>query len=238
MATASGMILRSLRLRGEKTIDGTLSTAEQTAYLADLNTMLESWALERLMVPNLFQESFPLTSSTGSYTIGPGGDFNTARPNKIVAPCFIRDSDNADLPVEIINAQAYGSIAEKTIDGSYPRYLFCDYASVSGLATIYLYPEPSSGLTLYINSWKQLQNFPLISTVVSLPPGYQRAIEFNLAIETAGGYMSVMPEVAKIAKESKAALKSLNQPDTIMQLDAGALLGRGHVPGANIFTGP
>ena len=37
MATPSSMILRSLRLIGEKAIGDTLSSAEQTAYLADLN---------------------------------------------------------------------------------------------------------------------------------------------------------------------------------------------------------
>ena len=47
----------------------------ETAYLADLNTMMESWSLERLMVYQLLQESKALTASTGSYTIGTGGAF-------------------------------------------------------------------------------------------------------------------------------------------------------------------
>jgi hypothetical protein len=227
------MILRALRLIGEKPVAGTLSSDEQTAYLADLNTMMESWSLERLMCYQLLQESRALTASVGSFTIGSSGTWNTARPTKIVDPCFTRDSGDIDYPLEIISAEAYGTIRQKTSDGSYPSYLFYDSAFVTSLGTIYLYPEPTSGLTLYINSWKQLQTFALISTTVVLPPGYQRAIEFNLAIELAGGFVNVSAEVAKIAKESKAVIKGLNAPAGILRLDSGATSSRG----SSILTG-
>ena len=221
MATPSTMILRALRLLGEKVVAGTLSSDEQTAYLADLNTMLESWSLERLMVYQLLQESKALTASTGSYTIGTGGAFNTTRPTRIVDPCFIRDSSNLDYPLTIIDAEQYGRITQKTLDGQRPEYLFYDGAFASSLGTIYLYPEPAASLTLYINSWKQLQTFALISTTVVLPPGYQRAIEFNLAVELAGGFTNVSQEVAKIARESKAVIKGFNAPAGVLRMDAG-----------------
>lgn len=233
MSTPSSIILRSLRLFGEKSIGDTLTSAEQTAYLADLNTMLESWSLDRLMVYQLLQESKALTSSVGSYTIGSGGAWDTTRPNKIVDPCFIRNSSSQDTPVEIIDAQAYGSITSKTVDGSYPQYLFYDSAWTSGLGTIFLYPEPSASLTLYINSWKQLQSFATISTALSLPPGYQRAIEFNFAVEAAGGFTKVSAEVAKIAKESKAAIMGANAPAGILRMPAGVASG----PRPNILIG-
>lgn len=227
------MILRSLRLNGEKKVGGTLSTGEQTAYLADLNTMLESWSLERLMVYRLRTDSLALTSSTGSYTVGLGAAFNIPRPLKIVDPCYIRDSGGYDSPVAVINAENYGRIVSKTLDGSYPRYLFYDASFPYG--TIYLYPEPTSDLTLYVSSWVQLVQFGAIGETVSLPPGHQRAIEFNLAVELAGGFISVSPEVAKIAKESKAAIKSVNIPDTTMRLDP--MFGGRTEVGINIYTG-
>ena len=227
------MILRALRLIGEKAVAGTLSSDEQTAYLADLNTMMESWSLERLMVYQLLQESKALTASTGSYTIGTGGAFNTTRPTKIVDPCFIRDSDDIDREVTLIDAPTYGRLCNKTLDSTYPQYLFYDGAFASSLGTIYLYPEPAASLTLYINSWKQLQTFALISTTVVLPPGYQRAIEFNLAIELAGGFTNVSQEVAKIARESKAAIKAFNAPAGVLRLPGG-VAGHGR---ASILTG-
>jgi len=234
MASVSTMILRSLRLLGEKEPGDTLTSAEQTDYLNDLNSMMESWSIERAFCYQIVQESLSLSSSVGSYTIGSGGDFNTTRPVKIVDPCFIRDSSNLDSPLRIIDATAYGRIVQKTIDGTYPGYLFYDSAYASNLGTIRLYPEPQAGLTLFINSWKQLQSFASVSTVLALPPGYQRAIETNFAIEISGGFSSVSPEVAKIAKESKAAIKSLNLPDAFLRIEAGLV----PVYGSNILTGP
>lgn len=226
MATASSMILRSLRLIGEKPVGGTLTSAEQTAYLSDLNTMLESWSLDRLLVYQLLQESLALTSGVSSYTIGSGGAFNTARPNRIVDPCFIRDSGGTDSPLEIISAETYGAISFKTDTIGDPSYLFYDQAYVSGLGTIRLYPEPTSGLTLYINSWKQLQSFAAIGDAVSLPPGYQRAIEYNFAIEVAGGFIPVSQEVAKIARDSKALISGINISRTVLGMPPGLVTTR------------
>ena len=233
MATASSMVIRALRLIGEKEVGGSLSSAEQTAYLSDLNAMMESWSLERLMCYHEVEDSKALTVSDASYTIGSGGDWNTTRPTTITQ-AWIRDSSNLDSPVEIINQQAYNLIVQKTVDGTYPQYLYYDTAYSTARGTIYIYPEPSAALTLYITSWKQLTQFATIGETVALPPGYQRAIEFNLAVELAGGFKSVSAEVAKIARESKAAIKSFNQPSVFMRLDAGLV----NAAGSSILTGP
>lgn len=232
MATPSTMVINALIMLGAKEIGGTLTSAEQTHYLAKLNSMLESWSLERLWCYQVVEESKALTADDGVYTIGIGGDWNTARPNKI-ANAWIRDSNNIDRPLTVINAESYESIPVKTITGTYPEYLYYDGAFVAGLASIYLYPPPATGLTLYISSWKQLQAFTSITDPLVLPPGYQRAIEANLAIEEAGGLRDVPASVIKVARESKAAIKSLNLPDVYMTLDAGLVRGARY----NIYTG-
>ena len=227
------MILRSLRLLGEKPVGGALSSAEQTAYLSDLNTMLESWSIESLNCYQILQENFALTTSVGSYTIGIGGAFNTTRPTKIV-DAFIKDSNGYDYEVKIIGKESYNGIVQKTIDGTYPEYLYYDKAFVSSLAKIYIYPEPSAGLNLYIDSWRQLQSFTAIDGTLVLPPGYQRAIEFNFAIEVAGGFRATPPEVIKVAKESKAAIKKANIQGGIARLDS--VIARSG--SRSILTGP
>jgi len=236
MATPSTMIVRSLQLIGEKGIGETLTAAEETAYLAVLNSMMESWSLERLMVYHILDEVFTLTAGDGSYTIGTGGDFNTTRPLKIEG-AVIRDTDDADSGVEILGADAWRRIVLKTSTGnSYPSYLYYDAQYTSARGVINLWPEPQAGLRLVISSWKQLQTFALISTTLALPPGYERAIIYNLAIELAGGMIEPAPSVVKIARESKGAIKRVNVPDMSMTLNpALAGVGRG---GASILTGP
>jgi hypothetical protein len=235
MPAVSTMILRSLRMIGEKARGETLDTNEQTECLAELNSMMDAWSIERLMCYQVTQESFALTANTVSYTIGSGATFNTTRPTKIIDPCFIRDSSNLDSPVQIIDSETYGRIVQKSVGQTYPSYLFYDHGfDASGYATINVYPAPSSALTLFINSWKQLQSFSNVSTAMLLPPGYQLAIESNFAIHLAAGQTNISPEVAKLARDSKAAIKSINIPDTMMSLDVGVVRGYG----SNILTGP
>lgn len=235
MPVVSTMILRSLRLIGEKTRGATLNSAEQTECLAELNGMLDSWSNERLMIHTLSQTSFALTEGQGTYTIGPGGQFDMTRPTKLVDPCFIRDGDETDTPLTLINAEAYGRIVDKTADGTYPIYLFYD-AGFSGTSTarVFFYPEPSAGLSTFINTLQPLTNFSTMTQTLQLPPGYQRAIEYNYAIEASGGFTEVDPSVAMIARQSKAAIKTVNLPAPVSRLDYG-IAGGIH---SDIITGP
>lgn len=235
MPAVSTMMLRSMRMIGEKSRGDTLDANEQVECLAELNSMLDSWGIDRLMCYQLLQESFPLSANVVSYTIGPGATFSTARPTKIVDPCFVRDASNLDSGLTLINAEAYGSIVQKSAGTTYPTWLFYDYGfDSSGFGTIKVYPAPISNLTLYINSMKPLQSFSNVSTAMLLPPGYQLAIEANFAIHLAAGLTPVSDEVKMIAKTSKAAIKNINLPVTVATLDSGIVRGRR----MNIITGP
>ena len=237
MPAVSSMILRSMQMIGEKSwADNALTTDEATNTLYALNSFMDSSGIDRLLCYQLTQESFALTSNTVSYTIGSGATFNTTRPTRIVDPCFIRDSSSLDSPVTILkDADQYGKIVQKNVGATYPSYLYYDSGfDASGYGTIYVYPAPSGSLTIYINSPKQLQNFASVSTHLLLPPGYQLFIESNFAIHLAAGLTPVSPEVMKIAKESKAAIKNINLPEPISRLDAGIVRGNR----TNILTGP
>lgn len=230
----STMILNSLIGNGAKMIGDTLTANEQTYYLGKMVAMLESWSLDRNMCYSVLQENFALTVSTGTYTIGSGATFNTARPTKIIN-AFVRDSANADSRVDIVSYDAYDGIILKGVAGSYPRWLYYDQGfDASGFGTVNIYPKPIAGLTLYIDSAKQLQSFASVSTALLMPPGYQRAIESNFTIEAAPGLKSVQPEVIKIAKESKAAIMGVNLPDTVSRMDTGVA----RRSSGSIITGP
>ena len=227
------MIVNALININERPIGSSLQATEGAYYLGKMNAMLESWSLERLMIPAVTQEGFSLTANTGTYTIGVGGTFNTTRPTRILK-AFVRDSANSDTNVRIIPYDRYDSIIQKNVTGSYPEYLYYDQDSASGLGTIKLYPLPKSGLTLYLDSVKTLQSFSNLSTALTLGPGYQRAIESNFALEVSPGYAELHPALLKIAKESKAAIKGINLPDTVMVLDSGIVRHRV----GSILTGP
>ena len=108
----SSVMLRSMRMINEKPRGATLDATEQVEVLYEFNSFLDAMAIERLYAIALKQESFALSVSTNSYTIGSGGAFNTVRPTKIVDPCFVRDANSLDSPVRIIDADAYGGIEQ------------------------------------------------------------------------------------------------------------------------------
>lgn len=67
-------------------------------------------------------------------------------------------------------------------------------------------------MALYV--WSQLAAFALQSSTVVLPPGYQRAIIYNLAVELSLSPRFVRskldPGVAALAKQYKGELGQLN----------------------------
>ena len=226
MAYVSTMLLRSMRMIGEKTRGGTLDANEQVEALDEFNTFLESLNQERLMCYTVTQDSHLLTVSTATYTIGPGATINTTRPMKLVDPCWVRTSEAIDYPVKIITLDSYGLATDKSSGATIPSYVYynADFTATS-TASLTVYPPPSAGLTLYIHSLKQFATVSTVSQNLALPPGYRLFLESNFAIHLAAGFTKVPAETAKIAKDTKAAIKSANVPDMVMRLDSGTRIG-------------
>ena len=229
------MILRSMRLIGEKSRGATLDSNEQAECLVEFNTFLDSLPNERLLCYTVQQDSLALTASTSTYSIGSGGAFNVTRPVKIVDPCFVRDASGYDTPVKLIGPDAYGKITAKGAGFTVPTNLYYDAGfSATSTGTLFLYPSPSASLTLFINSWKTIGTVSTLSQNLALPPGWQLFIESNFAIHLAAGLTPISPELAKMARDSKAAIKGVNAPDLTLRLDAGTAMGG---RGGNILTG-
>lgn len=235
MTTASTIISRSLRLINVLgTGRRTLTANELADGIEALNSMMDSFSIDGLMIYQTLEENFPLVVGTANYTIGSGGTFNTTRPVKITN-AFLRDSSNNDYPLDIIDNLAYDSIPLKTVT-SRPRYLY--YDAIYPLAYVRLMYVPSFADTIYINSWKQLQQFTDGTTTISLPPGYERMIAYNLAIELHPEYQGsqLSPETISIAKDSKAIIKRLNAKIPIADV-SGPMMVRGGIGKRNIYTG-
>jgi hypothetical protein len=79
------------------------------------------------------------------------------------------------------------------------------------LAKIKLYYVPDSAETLYLDSWKPLSSLATAATTVSLSGEYQRALEFNLAVDLAPEYAQSLPQsVYMEAERTKNIIKNLN----------------------------
>jgi hypothetical protein len=175
MTTALQLITSAARLIGVVRKSEALSADEAVDGLEALNAMLASWVNSGLLVTARTWESFSVASAT-SYTIGPSQTLNTARPI-VIKEAFFRVG-SIDYPLAIISDEEYQSIELKVTGSSNPEYLSYDNGYPTG--TIRLWPQATGALHLL--SEKALTSVSGLSSTIDLPPGWLRALKYNLAI--------------------------------------------------------
>lgn len=224
IATALDIIekaLRQIRVLGTGDI---LSDEDAQNSLDTLNMMMESWSLDHLYVFEEGMLNFPFINGQATYTIGPGGQFNTPnRPLKLMSG-YTR-STGIDYPLAILtDATQYDSIMNKGIAASFPGYVW--YEQTYPLGTLHFYSAPT-GNTVFLRFWDQLQSFPTLTTVVTLPIGYKEALVFSLALSLSGEF-GIEPPATVIAKASSTIgrLKRYNTKALGMSSEA-AYMSRG-----------
>lgn len=209
MPTALQMISRAMRQIQSLGSGETPTAQEQDDGLTALNAMLDTWNNESLSVYQILTESFTWAASQRTRTIGSGGDFDTTRPVAYEG-AFQRLSDNVDYPVSIVTEQQYEEIPNKVnVTGNVARWIYPDMAFP--LTTLYVYPVPTEALSIHLRTWKQLQSFATATTSLALPPGYENAIVWNLALQLAPEYSKEPTlETRRQANNAKRAIKQRN----------------------------
>jgi len=220
MTTAGDQITGALRLIGQLAEGETASAATMQDALDAFNQMLDSWSTERLSVFSTQDQVFTWPANTISRTIGPTGDFIGNRPVSLDDSTYFRDTTSGvSYGIKIINQEQYDGIALKTVTSSFPQVIWLNMDMPN--MNMYLYPVPTRALEFHFVSVTELVQAASLTTVLSFPPGYQRAFKYNLACEIAAEF-GVEPSrtVQRIASVSKRNLKSQNAPGDIMSLPA------------------
>ena len=229
--TVAEAILRKLGViaQGE-----TPEAAELNDTLSAVNDLISSWSNERLMVYAIIEETFTLTVAQQSYTLGPGGDFATIRPQWI-DKILLRDNNPTqpvDYPVKLIPVEEWSRISVKGVSTQYPYFAYDD--SGFPLRTIQIYPKPSQANNIIFYSAKALSSLTA-DTVLSFPPGYRRALIFNGAAEVAPEF-GIEPSMLVLASavDAKANIKRANHKTALLGTDAALINRRNDF---NIHTG-
>ena len=202
----------------------TPNAAEAADAMEALNLMLQEWSASPIGLHKVTRESVTLANATASYTIGTGGVLNTVRPSRI-EEAFIRDS-SMDYPVKVyFSYSEYASIAFKSTPGMPCRIYF---ERSFPLGTVLLYPTPDAAYSLWLYSFKPLATYTSLSDALALPPEYESAIKFNLAVDLSEEFGRKLSNVtAKRADDTMKALQRLNaQPVTQINTDPFGACGR------------
>lgn len=210
--TAQQLIIDSLLSLGAVSPGEIPTVNELNDCLRFLNRLIDSWNSDRLYVYTISVATFDLVAGQMTYTIGgkPPGDFDADRPVKIESANIIYPSTGTALryPLRLVEDDEWASIRLQSIPSTIPTVLYNDGGFPR--STLYLWGQPAASQQLELYTWQQLSQITILGTTISLPPGYERALMYNLAVEIAPMFDGDISRVALQAAESKAAIQSQN----------------------------
>ncbi len=146
-----------------------------------LNDLIDSDSNDPMLVYNEANEVFAFIANKQTYTIGPGGDFDTTRPVNIDRAYWRAEPNEVDNKIDIYDYYQYSQIPAKNIPGSIPLVLW--YNSDAPTSTISFWPIPNnSNYKFVLWSQKVVTTFPTLNTTINLPQGYNEYLKTNLAV--------------------------------------------------------
>lgn len=205
--TAIDLITRSMRLAKILAAGETPTSDEATDALATLNDILENWSTEPMSVWGAAVEIFNTVAAQATYTIGPAGNFNTTRPERI-SGAYVR-FNGVDFPVAIIGQAEYNEIGLKTQQQPIAEKLL--YVTDFPLGLITLWPVPSQVVQLVLSNDRLLTQIATTATTINYPPGAAKALRYALATELCVEFGAPLDAaLVALAADAKADYKRAN----------------------------
>lgn len=239
MTTGQDLVYGMLRQISSVTPGEPIDGVEASNALTVLNRLLAAFSMEWGLINSTTIEYFPLILGKGTnlnpYTIGPGGDFNTVRPDSIFIAKIYDTQAGIYYPLKIVADNQYRAITLDNIP-SIPKSLYYDEQYPSG--NIYIYPI--AGLTtyqLYLESIKPMAQFSTLTSAMNLPGEYFEELVLLGADELAPeyGYELSQRQVQKI-EDVKQKMKARNFKRAAASFDS-AINGQSRMAGGTILDG-
>jgi hypothetical protein len=224
--TVLDLIKRSMRLIDALNIGDEPTAEEAQDALLALNSMVDAWGTERLTMYATTRALYAIVAGQQAYTIGrgPGADYAADRPMYIdAAGLVIAQTDptqTLERPIYIIRTNTeWARVRLKGETSTLPTDLYYQPGWPNG--TIAFWPAPTNDNTLALYTPSAVAEFTSLTQVISLPPGYRRALPYNLAADFGPefGVKKVPDDVLRIADESKRSLKRANVAIDFLRVD-------------------
>lgn len=227
------MIYNALRIAG---ILGAPGRGGSQSDISDgmlaLNAMLDAWETERLMAWCELQFPFNLIANQQNYTIGQDGtpDWTAPRPLKIDRAGLVLNnvSPSTEIPMRVYTDQEWAAVTPKQLTSTQPTAVWYQKTVPNGIVTWWPVPQNPYPVNLYL--WVDLQEVTDPSANIDLPPGYQSAIEYNLAVELAARFQersNISQWSITKAHLTKETIKTINDEQLKMRVELAAMGTRG-----------
>ena len=233
--SALDLIVDALVELGALAEEETPTAAQAQLGLRRLNQLVDGWIAEPLTLPAATRAVYPLVAGQQAYTIGPGGQFDQARPAWLEAAGVLVPSgpDAVETPIEILTEQRWQAVALKTLVTGIPAAVYPDRGYP--LVTLTFYGAPSAGLGVALYAPVAFTGFENLSTVYRFRPALSEALLYNLAVRLSEPFTRpVSAHVARMAAKTLARLKRLAAPRRELAIDPALRQGTGR---SDIRTG-
>lgn len=207
------------------------SPSESQEALTVANAMINGWAIENLLIMFYIRTVVQLELNKKIYGVGPGQDWDLARPEKIHSAGFILNQDQeneSELQMEIVlSYEQYANMIAKNLGGSIPLVLYYQPTLPYGSATIWpVYngngPNTPTSIALYTQG--VLQEFSTIDDPLYLALGWREMLMYNLAVRIHQrppyNKMPMDPSVGEMAIFYKKRVKDQQVTPIFMSSDA------------------
>lgn len=195
--------------------DGQNPSAENinTAFRL-VNGLAAQFNRKRWLVYSLLDVSFVSTGAV-SYTVGPGGNFNTPRPDRLEDGNFMRQLNTAlpnqiDYPLGLIpSKEDYNRIRMKSV-GTWPSWVF--YDSQYPIANVFFWPVPQASIyELHILVKNQLPQFTGLTELLAMPPEYESAFSYSLQNRLRAAFrLPIAPDIVAMERNALNVLRLAN----------------------------
>lgn len=206
--------------------------------LSAFNALVDSMANDLLNIYTFTPYRFLLTAGQSTYTLGPGGDWDTPRPMRIEQAKTILypviDGENITtnqqtlfMPLTLISDERYADIVMRDLQSSWPTKIYDNGAYP--LRKIRVWPVPSEQYAVELWMWDPLATYDTLDQELNLPPGYERYLRLKVAAEIAPEFGKELSRSTVAAlTEAEANVKRMNQqlPVTGQSNLGAALQGR------------
>jgi hypothetical protein len=233
MVTARTLISGALRLIGVYQPGEEPTQAQMISATRALNQMVDSWSNDYLSIHKVSPLYFNTAPGQQSYLLGPaehngeptGADWVTTRPMQLQKAVLYQNLTSVDgtvspnqstitVPLDKLDYAGYADIRMRTLQSDPARTIFDDGGFPC--RRLYIFPVPAYARAVELWLWQPLVNYDTLDDELSLPPGYERALRYNLAMELAPEYGRIPSQVVtRNAVDSHADVQRLNQRTTV-----------------------
>jgi hypothetical protein len=249
--SATDFIKSALRLVGALRSGLNLANDELQDCKLVLNSMLDSFSIERTQIPAVTtqtldqnQNTLMLKADQQAYKLGNvngNEDFLLPRPARVERVSYLYSASQqtpVEEPLDMLDSVQWQNVNNKTTPSLLPQACFVDESTaVFPDMVLYFWPIPTQANPVVLYLWGLLQQFSDLNAKFLFPPGYAEMLRFNLAVRLAAEFPCDLQKfqiVQKLAADAKARVAGINVRAQEATCDEALLSGGGL---GNIYTG-